>query len=48
MKSTYLEGLPVFRFDIFTKFKHIIQFITTRKGGVSKGKCTSLNLNSSS
>lgn len=44
MKKVHINKLPVYQFNHFSTLNNITHFITTRKGGVSKGNCSFLNL----
>lgn len=44
MKKVHINKLPVYQFNHFSTLNNITHFITTRKGGVSEGNCSSLNL----
>jgi polyphenol oxidase len=43
MTKDSMNGLPVFSFEVFEKYR-VKQFVTTREGGVSKNLYASLNL----
>lgn len=44
MKLVHINKLPVYQFNHFSTLNKITHFVTTRKGGVSEGNCSSLNL----
>lgn len=44
MQLISFQHLPLYQFDKFSSISSIQHFVSTRKGGVSQGNCSSLNL----
>ncbi len=44
MQLISFQNLPLYQFDTFSGISSIQHFVSTRKGGISQGNCSSLNL----